>query len=85
MRKAGPDVAEAVTRKAAAGSGRGLARRVEESRTLCQQFETWLRSRSSLLNPGTTADLITAALFAALRDGTIQLPRHPGSASWSGL
>ena len=36
------------------------------------------------LNPGTTADLVTAALFAALRDGTIQLPRPAGPASWSG-
>ncbi len=26
------------------------------------------------LNPGTTADLVTAALYAALRDGTIALP-----------
>ena len=42
-----------------------------------------LRSRGNQLNPGTTADLVTAALFAALRDGTIPLPRPAGSASWS--
>jgi triphosphoribosyl-dephospho-CoA synthetase len=41
------------------------------------------RSWGNQLNPGTTADLVTAALFAALRDGTIQLPRPAGSASWS--
>ena len=30
-------------------------------------------------NPGTTADLVTAALYAALRDGTIPLPLPSGS------
>ena len=48
-----------------------------------QEFDHWLRSRGNQLNPGTTADLVTAALFAALRNGTIQLPRPAGPASWS--
>jgi triphosphoribosyl-dephospho-CoA synthase len=42
-------------------------------------FDTWLRSRDHVRNPGTTADLTAAALFVALRDGTIELPLPPGS------
>lgn len=48
-----------------------------------QELDAWLRAEGHARNPGTTADLITAALFAALRDGTIQLPRPAGPAGWS--
>jgi triphosphoribosyl-dephospho-CoA synthase len=34
-------------------------------------FDFWLRSDGHLRNPGTTADLIAAALFAALCDGCL--------------
>lgn len=37
-------------------------------------FDAWLRADGHARNPGATADLVTAALFAALRDGTIALP-----------
>jgi triphosphoribosyl-dephospho-CoA synthase len=37
-------------------------------------LDFWLRSDHNRRNPGTSADLITAALFAALRDGVIELP-----------
>ena len=37
-------------------------------------FDGWLRADGHARNPGATADLATAALFAALRDGTIRLP-----------
>jgi len=37
-------------------------------------FDFWLRGLGHLRNPGTTADLIAAGLFAALRDGIIKLP-----------
>jgi triphosphoribosyl-dephospho-CoA synthase len=40
----------------------------------CDAFDAWLRHPRNRFNPGTTADLITAALYAALRDGTIGLP-----------
>jgi triphosphoribosyl-dephospho-CoA synthase len=40
----------------------------------CQALDEWLREPSRRFNPGTTADLVTAALYAALRDGTIRLP-----------
>lgn len=37
-------------------------------------LDDWLRADGHARNPGATADLTTAALFAALRDGTIALP-----------
>ena len=37
-------------------------------------FDSWLRQPANRFNPGTTADLVTAALYAALRDGTIKCP-----------
>ena len=46
----------------------------EEGIRLCEAFDDWLRDPCRRLNPGTTADLITAALYAALRQGTIELP-----------
>ncbi|HEV3122288.1 MAG TPA: triphosphoribosyl-dephospho-CoA synthase [Isosphaeraceae bacterium] len=51
----------------------------------CLRFEAldaWLRARGHARNPGTTADLVAAALFAALRDGTIRLPKQPGAIGW---
>jgi triphosphoribosyl-dephospho-CoA synthase len=49
------------------------------------EFDDWLRLDGHARNPGATADLITAALFAALRDGTIPLPvvgGQTGDLSW---
>ncbi|HEY5311115.1 MAG TPA: triphosphoribosyl-dephospho-CoA synthase, partial [Pirellulales bacterium] len=37
-------------------------------------LDFWLRSDHHRRNPGTTADLVAAGLFAALRSGIIQLP-----------
>jgi len=37
-------------------------------------FDFWLRSDGNRRNPGTTADLIAAALFAGLRDGMLPPP-----------
>ncbi|MCI0359255.1 MAG: triphosphoribosyl-dephospho-CoA synthase [Planctomycetaceae bacterium] len=37
-------------------------------------FDFWLRADGHRRNPGTTADLVAAALFAGLRDGQIQPP-----------
>ena len=56
------------------GSGRGCARRSTTGSAI----------RAAGYNPGTTADLVTAALYAALRDGTIPatvLP-PPGTPLW---
>jgi triphosphoribosyl-dephospho-CoA synthase len=40
----------------------------------CASLDDWLRACGHARNPGATADLVTAALFTALRDGTIRLP-----------
>lgn len=37
-------------------------------------FDAWLRAEGNGRNPGATADLIAAALFVLLRQGTIFLP-----------
>lgn len=37
-------------------------------------FDAWLRADGHRRNPGTTADLIAASLFAAFREGRIELP-----------
>jgi triphosphoribosyl-dephospho-CoA synthase len=44
-----------------------------------EHLDRWLRSDGHRRNPGTTADLVTACLFAALRDGRIAVPAlEPG-------
>ncbi len=37
-------------------------------------FDYWLRQPANRFNPGTTADIVTAALYAGLREGTIKFP-----------
>jgi formylmethanofuran:tetrahydromethanopterin formyltransferase len=76
------EIALSVARRAAVVLHAGWPGTAENHHRL-QELDVWLRSRGNQLNPGTTADLVTAALFAALRDGTIQLPRPAGPASWS--
>jgi triphosphoribosyl-dephospho-CoA synthase len=41
---------------------------------LFREFDGWLRAVGHERNPGTTADLIAAALFVLLEEGGIQLP-----------
>ena len=43
-------------------------------RTALAEFDAWLRAKNHQRNPGTTADLVTASLFAALREGIIPVP-----------
>jgi triphosphoribosyl-dephospho-CoA synthase len=40
------------------------------------ELDHWLRAEGHGRNPGTTADLVTACLFAALREGIITLPQR---------
>ena len=42
-----------------------------ESHRLIAEFDAWLRAVGHDRNPGTTADLVTASLFIALREGTM--------------
>jgi triphosphoribosyl-dephospho-CoA synthase len=44
------------------------------SATALHDFDAWLRDPDHARNPGTTADLVTACLFVALRDGIITVP-----------
>ena len=46
----------------------------ENFRASLSQFDMWLRQNGNQRNPGTTADLIVASLFVALRDGFIPTP-----------
>ncbi len=82
VRKAGHDVALSVSKKADEVLQAGWPG-VSEADHRMRELDSWLRSKGNRLNPGTTADLVTAALFAALRNGTIQLPRPAGPLSWS--
>jgi triphosphoribosyl-dephospho-CoA synthase len=59
-RKRGRDAAERVS----AGAARVLARR-----ETIEAFDASLRQDGNALNPGTTADLVTAVLFVALLEG----------------
>jgi triphosphoribosyl-dephospho-CoA synthase len=38
------------------------------------ELDVWLRDRGNLRNPGTTADLVAASIFAAVRDGFVEMP-----------
>lgn len=43
-------------------------------RAALAEFDEWLRADGHRRNPGTTADLVTAALFAGLLEGSISSP-----------
>jgi triphosphoribosyl-dephospho-CoA synthase len=79
VRKAGMGCAEEVSRRAAEVLAAGWPDHLAAAQ-MCSEFDEWLRDPGRRLNPGTTADLVTAALYAALRDGTIPLPLTPHSA-----
>ncbi|MCR9201869.1 MAG: triphosphoribosyl-dephospho-CoA synthase [Planctomycetaceae bacterium] len=71
-----------IARKVGEQASRDVARRAAEvlasdwpsgefGRNLFAEFDAYLRSDGNRLNPGTTADMIAAILFAALRDRLI--------------
>jgi triphosphoribosyl-dephospho-CoA synthase len=69
-RKRGSDAAERVS----AGAARVLAAggvRSEGGRAAVASFDASLRQGGNALNPGTTADLVTAVLFVALLEGVL--------------
>ncbi|WP_339729940.1 triphosphoribosyl-dephospho-CoA synthase [uncultured Gimesia sp.] len=67
-RKCGPNEA-----KQSAARARAVLD-AEEFTPSLSNFDLWLRQNGNQRNPGTTADLIVAALFVALRDGFIPTP-----------
>jgi triphosphoribosyl-dephospho-CoA synthase len=64
-RRCGPDTAVEASRRAAMT----LSGEMDIA-----EFDAWLRADGHRRNPGSTADLVTASLFAALRGGKIPLP-----------
>ncbi len=72
-RKCGPAVATQSSAMAAAALAAGQPGDENYRRALAD-FDFWLRADGHRRNPGTTADLIAAGLFAALRQGIIKLP-----------
>lgn len=81
-RKAGPAVAtQAQTRARKLLDSCGAT--PDMPRTQLQSFDRWLRADGRRRNPGSTADLVAAALFVALRRGTITLPSRWRENLWS--
>lgn len=72
-RKCGPAVAKESARRAQRVLQAGLPGE-EDYATALADLDFWLRSDHHRRNPGTTADLIAAGLFAALGEGIIEQP-----------
>lgn len=70
-RKCGGELARESARRAQAVLDAG-GRQTEPGRLQLGQLDAWLRADGHRRNPGTTADLIAASLFAAARDGMIR-------------
>jgi triphosphoribosyl-dephospho-CoA synthase len=71
LRKCGPEIAERARAHAARVVDSGLPGDEAYARAM-QDFDFWLRSDGHRRNPGTTADLIAAALFVLLREGRVK-------------
>jgi triphosphoribosyl-dephospho-CoA synthase len=72
-RKRGPGEAREAARRASDVMLRGWPE-TPAGRAAFRELDEWLRAVGHERNPGTTADLVTASLFAALREGTMRLP-----------
>jgi triphosphoribosyl-dephospho-CoA synthase len=77
-RKCGPTEAEEASRRAKAVLDEGWPDDANGAQEL-RQLDQWLRAEGHVRNPGTSADLVAAGLFVALRDGTISMPLKQGS------
>ncbi len=69
-RKCGPAVAQESSARAAAVLAAAVSGETAYRAALAD-FDGWLRADGHRRNPGTTADLLAAGLFAALREGMI--------------
>jgi triphosphoribosyl-dephospho-CoA synthase len=65
VRRCGPEVGEASRRR---------AEQALNGQTTIEQLDAWLRADGNRRNPGTSADLVAASLFVALRQGMINFP-----------
>jgi triphosphoribosyl-dephospho-CoA synthase len=75
-RKCGQAAAEEAGRRARRVLEEGWSHTAEGLRALTE-LDAWLRADGHRRNPGTTADLVTASLFVALRAGIMDLPNRP--------
>ncbi len=73
FRKRGYHEAQEASRRAQAVLDAGWPH-APAGRTAFAELDAWLRAVRNTRNPGTTADLVTASLFAALREGIIPVP-----------
>ncbi len=82
-RKCGAEVAQEAARRArhCLQELAGLSLASDQRALGLIEFDHWLRADGHRRNPGTTADLVAACLFAAIREGTIFLPNQPQGAS----
>jgi triphosphoribosyl-dephospho-CoA synthase len=69
-RKCGQEMAEQVQY----GARRVLFSHREDYHAALADFDFWLRADGHRRNPGTTADIVAAALFVLIREDRIQLP-----------
>jgi triphosphoribosyl-dephospho-CoA synthase len=72
-RKRGPEEAGEASRRARHVLAEGWPH-TGAGRDALAELDAWLRAEGHSRNPGTTADLVTACLFAALREGIMTLP-----------
>jgi triphosphoribosyl-dephospho-CoA synthase len=72
-RKCGRAVAEDASRRARSVLDAGWPNSAAGQGAFAE-FDAWLRADGNRRNPGTSADLVTACIFAALRDAEIVLP-----------
>ena len=72
-RKRGAEEAAEATRLASVVFERGWPKGDDGAKALVE-LDDWLRAEGHARNPGTTADLVTASLFVALREDMIQVP-----------
>jgi triphosphoribosyl-dephospho-CoA synthase len=80
-RKCGKRVAEEASRLAKSVLSGGWP---ADGHAALVPLDAWLVADGHARNPGATADLVTAALFVALRDGILPFPRTHGTREWSG-
>lgn len=73
MRKCGRDVAVEASRRAAGVLAAGWPHE-RSGQAAYASLDDWLRADGRARNPGATADLVTASLFVALREGIMTLP-----------
>ena len=72
-RKRGAEEAAEASRLANVVFERGWPKGDDGAKALVE-LDDWLRAEGHARNPGTTADLVTASLFVALREDMIQVP-----------